>query len=102
MASNEIVESPCDFFEVTTPLDKINEEEEYLDHWDNITTINDENIEEKTLTSPTESQLWSYGCYYFQEIMFTHLIIVDNYILIYINVAIFQIGCIVLLKRWPN
>ena len=36
---------------------KINEEEEYLDHWDNITTINDENIEEKTLTSPNESQL---------------------------------------------
>ena len=36
---------------------KINEEEEYMDHWDNITTINEENIEEKTLTSPTESQL---------------------------------------------
>ena len=33
---------------------KINDEEEYDEHWDNITTINDEDIEEKTLTSPIE------------------------------------------------
>ena len=75
---------------------KINTEEEHLEHWDNTTPINDEDIEEKTLTSPTESQLCPYGCYHFQEIMFTHLIIVDNFILIYINVAIFQLGCKVL------
>ena len=36
---------------------KIDEEEEYFDHWDNTTPINDKNIEEKTLTSPIESQL---------------------------------------------
>ena len=31
---------------------KMNEEEEYSEHWNNTTLINDEEIEDKTLTSP--------------------------------------------------